>query len=341
MSTAQIYCTADEILREFGRSVSPETLMEKVTSASITLQRKIGDFIPLKETKTFVASRMDGRTNRIYLPPMLELISITKNDTALDEDEYELLPQGRQWENGPYIGIKFDSLIEGDEIEIIAFWGLYQEAKDLLITGSQDTVSETSLIVADGGVLSVGMVIQIEEEQEYIIEGKGSKRSKHSPDPTKAISKVNGVITDTESEQIIGVDNGKEFAEGEVIRIDSEDLYIEKIAGNSLTVNRGWNGTFPASHEDNSEIYVYRTFTVVRGVNGTTATPHTTKEIFQLVPPADVNYMTRQMAILMQMKSESGFQGRVGNSETGESGFYSEFPPKQLEEIRSHYPNLE
>jgi hypothetical protein len=60
-----------------------------------------------------------------------------------------------------------------------------------------------------------------------------------------------------------------------------------------------------------------------------------------MMPPADVSYMCRQVAILMQSKSDSGFQGRVGDAATGQAGFYSEFPPNQLEEIRSHYPNIE
>ncbi len=337
-TSAQSYCTADEILREFGRSVSPETLMEKVESASITLKSKIGNFIPINAIKTFEASRLNARENRIYFSSLLEPISIKKNGEALNSDEYELLPQERLWENGPYIGIEFDSLICDDEIEITGFWGLYQEEKDLGISGSQTTTSVTTLDVTNAGVISVGMILQIEDEQETVTEGKGSLKS---PSPTKATSKVNGAIVDIESEQIIVVDNGSEFHPGEVLRIDSEDMYIEKIATNSLTVIRGWNGSSPANHVDDSDVYVYRSFSVVRGVNGTTAAIHSTKEIYQLTPPADVNYMCRQVAILMQMKSESGFQGRVGNAETGESGFYSEFPPKQLEEIRSHYPNLE
>lgn len=336
MTIAQIYCSADEILNESNKITSPELLMEKVAAASLTLRSKIGNFIPIRETKSFIVTSRNEKDECIYLPPLLEVVTIKLNDTAISSSNYSLLPQGREWDNGPYIKVQIDNLVEGDEIEIDGKWGLYQEIKSLGITGSQAAADTATIDVTNGGLLSVGMVLFIEDEQELITEGKGSKQT---PAPSKATAKANGAID--ENDVLITVDDGDEFHAGEVIRIDSEDLYIEKISGEVLTAFRGWNGTNPVDHLDNAEIYVYRSFSVTRAVNGTSAAIHTSKAIYRMMPPADVSYMCRQVAILMQSKSDSGFQGRVGDAATGQVGFYSEFPPNQLEEIKSHYPNWE
>jgi hypothetical protein len=81
---------------------------------------------------------------------------------------------------------------------------------------------------------------------------------------------------------------------------------------------------------------VYRTFTVSRGVNGTTAAAHSSKAISRYMAPYDVNWLARQMAGLMWKKARSGFAGKVGNQELGEVFYQNEFP-EQIKQVRANY----
>jgi hypothetical protein len=48
-------------------------------------------------------------------------------------------------------------------------------------------------------------------------------------------------------------------------------MLIDDIAGNTLIVKRGWDGTVLAAHTTGATIYAPRTLTVTRGALGTTA----------------------------------------------------------------------
>jgi len=50
------------------------------------------------------------------------------------------------------------------------------------------------------------------------------------------------------------VDDGTEFQIGQTLLVDSEQMYITAIASNTLTVERGVNGTTAATHSDNAVI---------------------------------------------------------------------------------------
>ncbi|MCH7764715.1 MAG: tetratricopeptide repeat protein [Candidatus Marinimicrobia bacterium] len=53
------------------------------------------------------------------------------------------------------------------------------------------------------------------------------------------------------------VEEGIAFAIGQTIRCNSEQVYIEAISTNNLTVIRAVNGTTAAAHDDDSDIYIY------------------------------------------------------------------------------------
>jgi len=54
------------------------------------------------------------------------------------------------------------------------------------------------------------------------------------------------------------VSSGGNFAIGQTILIDSEQMYLSGIATNTLTLNRGVNGTTAATHLINTTIYIYK-----------------------------------------------------------------------------------
>ncbi len=56
----------------------------------------------------------------------------------------------------------------------------------------------------------------------------------------------------------ITVNDGTKFSAGQTLRIESEQVYIESISTNTLTVERALNGTTGASHIQNVTIYIFR-----------------------------------------------------------------------------------
>jgi len=75
---------------------------------------------------------------------------------------------------------------------------------------------------------------------------------------------------------------------------------------------------------------------VRRGVNGTTAAAHSTAAIYRYEVPESVNYLCRQIAGLMRAKAETGWSGKSGNAETGETFYFNEFP-KQIRDIQENF----
>ncbi len=325
MKKAQIYCTLREVIADMGLAGDDGSLLERIRAASVTIERELGNFIPTLEIKKF-----SGRGKHLLvIDPVLSVTQITVNDSEVSD--YTLLPETPLWTNGPYIKVKAPGCWGHTSVEIEGVWGKYIETRSVLEAVTL-TDSETTLGVEDASQIDTGMVLQIEDEQILIVSGHGSK---DSPSATTATSLLDGAID--ENEEILSVDDGSEFHNGEVILVGNEDLCIRRIIGNDLTVERGWNGTPIEAHEDDAEISVYRTFAIERGVNGSEAASHDAAEAVQFVVPEDVNWLCRQIAGLMYMKAKSGFQGRVGSADSGESMYFSEFPPNQIQRIKNHY----
>ncbi|MDY6835544.1 MAG: hypothetical protein SVY53_12165 [Chloroflexota bacterium] len=56
----------------------------------------------------------------------------------------------------------------------------------------------------------------------------------------------------------IDVTDGDNFAEGQTLRIESEQVYVSSISTNTLTVSRGVNGTTAAEHVQTTAISIYQ-----------------------------------------------------------------------------------
>ncbi len=327
----QVYCTVKDILADqekLGVDNEDSDLMGKIEAASDILYRKRDAFIPVFATYKFGARA--GQENKpLEIKPLLEVVSIKVNGEEITD--FMLRPVNRLWENGPYTSVIRDGLWgNDDEVEIEGIWGLYYQLEGLGVNVTQTSASVATLEVENGALLSPGMVIKIEDEQEYVSAGAGGP---DSPAAIAATSKVNMTDGIALEDEVITVDDGTEFFTGEVLQIGLEDLYVLKIGGNDLSVIRGWNRTQKAEHANNADIRVYRSFAVVRGANGTTAAAHDDKEVSRYRVPKILNYLCREIAWLMKSKAASGFTGITGDSEMGSGRFYSEFPPNQIAEV--------
>lgn len=324
MSNAQIYCTVNELVADLKLNGDEPRLVQRIRESSQFITRRFGRFFPVSETRTLPGVS----TETLDLGMPLLTITAVRVDGIVITD-YTAKPSDRCWENGPFTWLERDSGW-GATVEIDGTWGLYDERIDQGITIDQ-LIGATTLVVSDGSLLSPGMVLSIGDEMELITAGNGGDRSLAA---TAATSLLNGAVDN--ASEIIPVDNGAEFHVGEVLQIDTEDLYIRKIGGNQLICHRGWNGTTKAAHVDDSPIAVYRTYTVTRAVNGTTATAHTAEIVERYLPPADVHWLALQIAALMRQKALTAFGGRAGNSDLGETFYVNEFP-RQIADIQQNY----
>ena len=331
----RMYCSVSDVLGDLKRDgVRDETqIIEFIRSASAWLEQKLGMYLPETAEKKF-----NGEGGRdLWVPPLLEITSVVVDGVTISSDQYQLFGDGigqPVWENGPYtrISILDDATELGawsyeDEGNVITGkWGLYLEEKALGINVSLADADEVDLVVENGSLVSPGMALLIENEQ-LLVEATG--------DATAATSLVDGVID--QNADVIGVDDGSEFYTGEVLQIDLEDMLIVKKNANNLYVIRAWNETVRTAHDDDSAIYVYRTYTVKRGVNGTTAAAHSDKALKQYLPPWDVRYLCKQTAALMLKKAEGGYAGKTGNADLGEVYYHNEFPKAVYQEIEKNY----
>lgn len=82
-----------------------------------------------------------------------------------------------------------------------------------------------------------------------------------------------GLTTAAVNDVALGVTDGTKYSQNELLLLDSERLLVVDIAGNILTVKRGWDGSVAAAHSG-ATIYAQRLLTVTRGDLGSTAATH-------------------------------------------------------------------
>ena len=334
MSISQIFCAVSELVADSEAPGGDEArLYQAIRDASDFLQKEIGWFIPVTETR-----RLDGNGEaRLDIPPLLELTTIINDDDTLTSSDYLLYPDNRHWPNGPYSWIVVDPdsttlqvwLEEAGSVQITGKWGLYNRQVSTgaaVGTGGQDSSVET-LLVDNGGKVSPGMLLLIESEQELVTGWD---------DPTEGVTTLGAALA--ASDETVTLSDGSLVNVGEIIRVEFERMKVLDKQSNTIAVVRGWNGTARVAHSSGANVDVYRTVTVERAVNGTSAASHdAAKSISRYVVPDDILYLTRQIATLMINKARSGYAGKTGNPELGEVFYHDAFPRFEIERIKQNY----
>ena len=336
MTIYQVFCTVDEVLREAdSRGVySEKTVFDKVLAASRLLAMKTGRFLPVTETRTFGADR--ASSIRLFLRfPLISISSIVNDGVTLGSDDYVLQPNGRHWDNGPYsmleVAANADNLSawddDNDGIVIVGDVGLYDATELLSATlGADLTDSGKTMRVSNGALVSPGMMVKVESERIFV---------KASSTPVAAVTTISAAL-DANAETCTFAD-GSLLNVGEVFRIGVEQIKVLDLNGNAGALQRGWNKTTKSAHTINSNVDVYRNFSVERGANGSTAAAHANASaITKYLLPEDVNGLCRKIAMRMLKDASAGYAGRVGDETMGQA-VYTYVLPYELDEIMNNY----
>jgi hypothetical protein len=292
----------------------------KVEAASEDIERLLGRrFIPYTATKQYRWPSTRNR-NAYCLELDEDLIAVTAltkatdDATAIAAADYFLEPVNT---GPPYDRIEID--LSSSEyftwedtpqraVRVTGRWGYGEDTKAAGVLENAITdAAATTLDVLDASKVNVGDTLKIDSEQLFV-----SERSTFD-----TTADLNDTLTAGVNDVTVTVTDGTKVKQGEVILIDSEKMLVESITGNNLTVQRAYDKSVLAAHSGAGvNVYAYRTLTVVRGINGTTAATHLdAAAITKFAPPADIVELCTAEAVAKLQQDRSGWTGQMGGGE--------------------------
>ncbi|WP_033307338.1 hypothetical protein RFN58_06825 [Streptomyces iakyrus] len=265
---------------------------------------------------------------------LISLTSITSGGTAISTADVVLYPLS----GAPY------NRVETNLGSSAAWGGGDTHQADITITGlfgyrlDETTVgalaaavaSTTATTVTVNGAasaeLGVGSVLRIGTER-MLVTNRTMTATGQNLGADLAAQKNSVTVT---------VADGTTFAVDETILIDSERMLIVDIAGNTLTVERAWDGTVLAAHTAGVDIYAPRALTVARGALGTTAATHAdAAAVVRWDPPGLVRDLTIAEAENRLTNEQAGYARtrRTGENRSNDQALTARDLPALREQV--------
>ena len=328
----RLYCMVADLARIGGNEAD---LVGYIRAASSFIDQELGAFIPFAETKRFDGN---GEIRMRLTTPLLEVAGSIQNfTTTLTTADWLTYPRDRMWENGPYTSLAFAPLAPHgqiwiklrDAVVIPGLWGKYEKSIVLgvVLAAAQTDATGTTLQVADGSQLSPGMVLLIETEQE-VITATGV--------PTAGVTTLAAALNN--ADEMLTPTSVAAANAGEIIRIDFEKMLVMDKNATQWSVLRGYRNTTKAVHSNGAAIDIYRTFTVTRGVNGTTAAAHLiSTPISRYLAPESVSTLCKAIATLLKKLDDAQYAGKTGGAQLGEVFYNNAFPRDIWEKVESQF----
>lgn len=241
---------------------------------------------------------------------LIFLITLTAGGTVIVAPDYNLEPanDGPPYElieinRGSSAAFAAGSSTSQRAISALGLFGYTDDSDSAGALAEALDASETGVDVTDSSGIGVGSLIRVDDERMLV-------RARSMLDTGQNLG---ANLTAVQSGTTVAVGSGAAFAVGEIILIDSERMRIVDIAGNNLTVIRGYDGSALAAHTAPADIYAPRTLTVTRAAAGTTAATHSTAAaITRWVPPALVEELTIAEACVEQLQAGAGWARTSG-----------------------------
>ena len=298
-------------------------------------------FIPKTETRRYRWPQREQRNAYIlyFDQDLLSVSAFTKDGddaTAIPAADYFLEPSNL---GPPYSRIEIDlastSFFSAKDthqraLRVTGDWGYGNDTKAAGALAEADDGSETALDVTDASLIDVGDTILIGTEQMFV-------SAKAALDTT---ANLNGDLTADATVVSVTVTDGTKVKQGETVKLDSELMYVSSISGAVLTVIRAYDGSVLAAHTGAVDVYAFRTLTVTRSENGTTAASHATAAtISKYAPPADIVNLCKALSIAYYHAGQGGWTGEIGSGEGAVEGRMAALG-KLRESVRREYRKI-
>ncbi|MFG3276240.1 hypothetical protein [Streptomyces luteogriseus] len=281
-------------------------------------------FAPTIATKSFdYPGPQTGRLWRLWLDAN-ELISVTtlsSGGTTIAAADYFLEPQPY---GPPYNRLEIDldspaAFSSGDThqraITVTGLWGYRNDESTVGALGAAVASTTATTLTVDAAAsaeVGVGSVLRIDDERLLVTNRTMADTGQN----------VGGSgLTAQQNSVSVAVTDGSAYAVDEVLLVESERMLVVDIAGNTLTVKRGWDGSVLAAHAAGVDIYAPRTLTVARGALGTTAATHAdAAPVVRWDPPGLVQDLAIAEAVNRLTNEQGGYSRtrRTGDGGTSE-----------------------
>ncbi|MEU3161786.1 hypothetical protein ABZ753_30940 [Streptomyces griseoincarnatus] len=213
------------------------------------------------------------------------------------------------------------------DITITGLWGYRDDETTTGALAAAVASASASTLTVDGeasALCGVGSVIRVGAER-MLVTGRTMTDTGQTVGGAGLTAQANSVT--------LTVADGSAFAVDEVLLIDGERILIVDIAGNTLVVQRAWDGSVLAAHTAGTSIYAARSLTVTRGALGTTATTHSdAAPVYRWDPPGLVRDLTIAEAINRVLQEQAGYS-RTSKTSSGSKSTAVE--TLSLESLRS------
>lgn len=273
-------------------------------------------FYPLVATRYFDwPTRWQPVSWRLWLgeAEVVSVSNIVSGSVTLTSDDYFLEPVniGPPYDRieinlGSFTGFSVNRTPQRS-IAVTGVFGYDLNVDPAGTTAEALDATETGVDVSDSSTLGVGDLITVDSER-MLITGRSMLDSGQN---------IGGNLDVLDNAVNVPVSSGAGYNIGETILVDSERMLIVDIAGNNLTVIRGWDGTVLASHTSGADIYVPRTLTVQRGSLGTTAATHSTSApISKHIYPGPVHELCVAEALNNLLQRSGGYARTAGSGDS-------------------------
>lgn len=264
-------------------------------------------FFPVQATRMFDWPPRAGMTPWILRLNDQELASVSalsSGGRTITADEYNLEPNT----SGPpfnrvEIRLSSDGSFGGGptyqrDIQIVGVWAgapVTEATAGSVASALDGTATTVDVTGAVSAAVGVGSILRLDSERMIVTERRQLNTGQ------------TGTLGGSKSDVTLPVVNGAAYAVDEVLLLDSERIRIDDIAGNTVTVERAYDGTVLAAHTG-APIYAPRTLVVTRGVLGTTAAAHAFNAVaYEWRSPGLVRQLTKAEAITQLTQERSGW----------------------------------
>jgi hypothetical protein len=274
-------------------------------------------FIPITETRY-----LDGSGDHAWTPFLLSISELKVDEdgdgtyeTTLTAADYWLWPDNedakRRIDLNPQSTVLTVFPVGRRRIQVIGSWGYssLSVAAGGVTAGLAASAGATTFEASDSSLIGIGDCLLIGTEQVFVT-------SKVALDIAQNTS---GALTASVTNTALTLGGAPTVAvkAGEVLRIESELVRVNSVnSTTSFEVTRAYDGSTLAAHSGGADVYVYRTITIERGVNGTTAATHPdATAIARYYPPSDVTDLCIAEVIGRLMQEQSGWGREIGTGD--------------------------